>query len=106
MKINGLENFLEGNIPLNEIGSLSLQHVYDNYAYDNPIVAATEFIQLNKEASVRKTTDRQTVNNFLANVYHGGDHSVNKKNFITALNKKGVQVKDRREMRLSDMERV
>lgn len=107
-----MELILEGLAGRGELGpgaSTAISpNLYDPYHYSDPNDAARQFVNLNKEVSKNKITDMQTVRSYLTNVYQGGSesHVVSLKKFVNKLNKMGITIKDRREMRLSNLEKT
>jgi|ETNvirnome_6_100_1030635.scaffolds.fasta_scaffold05617_4 hypothetical protein len=70
---------------------------YDENHYNDPKDAYREFSKLNKNVGKHKQTNLQTVKQFLKNVYRGGDHTINMKEFLATLKQKGIIINNRRE---------
>ena len=103
MKLRHIKEYGGGPLPPPDP---SYQMAFQASRYGDPKAAYIDFVNLNKEVSDRKQTDMQTINSFLKNVFKGGDHEVSRKKFVAYLVKKGIKVRDRRDMKLSDMEKV
>lgn len=92
------------NIP-RPAGATSAQLAYAKERYDSPAKAYEEFKRTNKSAA-NGVVDTQTVKQFLNVVYKGGDHNVSIKKFLDFLKSRGVEVTNRRQNKLQNMEKV
>jgi len=82
------------------------QLAYDKERYDDPESAFLVFKDINIGIKNNRVTDKETVRNFLKDVYRSGDHMVGFKEFLKYLVDKGIRVNDRRESRKAGLEIV